>query len=364
MSSSQVEELISSGFTREEAMWALNQSNDPVVEETNTEMLAKYMKQIESQMLKLNEFSAQYNKTIESKLKSIHEEAASYRQLINQKEKELTNQIEQNRNTLKSTLHQMKQIFIHLIQKLHKMKQSLDVTDMENKQNNTSQHAVSDLSDIKQQIDDITSDKYDFLNVFDTKKISLNNHWYAIKQNIMCSDFIQNTENETKTNDDDDDNDNILSISLMTFNIRNSLLDKQYDRLWNEKRRKLTANMLKHCGPPTLIATQEGVINQLLDIQHDLPSNFMSVGEGRLKQKWYNNNSDRMNEHVKIFWDNDVLKVIDYGTFQLKRPKHAPLPRIATWCLYEFNTSKYNSKYALFVVNTHLRYSALPNAHI
>lgn len=154
-------------------------------------------------------------------------------------------------------------------------------------------------------------------------------------------------------------NDNTLR--LMSFNLRNMVLDvdeEPYKR-WDHRRNAVfhLLNNMK-CD---VIGTQEGVLPQIEDIADhwSAASRYGHYGNGRLPTEWYLSSLDRMNEHCSIFWDKRKLNVIDEGTFWLSdHPEIAgskyfgsPLPRIASWMLFEIRN---NDKYRMLFISTHL----------
>lgn len=135
-------------------------------------------------------------------------------------------------------------------------------------------------------------------------------------------------------------------LNVATFNIRLKT-DKDVGNLWND-RKSAVSNLIKY-HEFDIFGIQEGFIEQLQDMQADLPAySFIGVGRDDGKQK---------GEHSAIFYKKDRFTLIKNGTFWLSdkdtntpnKGWDAALPRICTWGIFK---DKKNGKQFIFM-NTH-----------
>ena len=151
-----------------------------------------------------------------------------------------------------------------------------------------------------------------------------------------------------------------IHLKLMSFNVRNELLDKDdIDKTKHWELRRKVAQKLLNDNQYDVIGTQEGTRSQIRDIYDDLGYHkYDYYGLGRLPSKWYGSYRDHDNEHCAIFWKCNKLQIFDYGTFWLSDEPNkmgtnyeGHLPRIATWTIFDITS---NDKYQLLFVSTHL----------
>jgi endonuclease/exonuclease/phosphatase family metal-dependent hydrolase len=101
---------------------------------------------------------------------------------------------------------------------------------------------------------------------------------------------------------------------------------------------------------PTLLGTQEGLADQLRDLDTDLPGSYERVGQGR-------RGGDR-DEFVAVYFDTRRLTLLAHGDFWLSDTPGTPgstswgntLPRMATWARF----TDRRTGVELAVVNAHL----------
>lgn len=137
-----------------------------------------------------------------------------------------------------------------------------------------------------------------------------------------------------------------MNFSIMSFNIRyNNPQDGMYS--WPNRVHAVEALLEEH--KPTILCTQEGLQAMLQQVSEMLPK-YSLHGSGRM--------SDGGDEHVAIFVDTTVFKVISQGQFWLSLDPDVPgskswntiFPRIATWVVIEGRKEK--KRLAIF--NVHL----------
>ena len=147
---------------------------------------------------------------------------------------------------------------------------------------------------------------------------------------------------------------------LMQFNIRNSHLDDPLWRsnvhkhnIWYQRRPLVNDILLKY--KPFIIGMQEGTVQQLDEIIFDLNSNLknnpnynyaiISHGRQPLHILGGSNEYDNIyNEQMSIIWNQNVLKILDHGSFALSNTPYV-IPskfdgfkwnRLAVWGLFTF----------------------------
>ena len=138
--------------------------------------------------------------------------------------------------------------------------------------------------------------------------------------------------------------DKTHQIAVMSFNLR--FADDKMPHAW-EVRRPVVAKCLKEANPD-IIGTQEGLFEQLKDIQKDLPA-YNSLGLGRL--------GGSHGEFMEIFYKKERLEPLEYDHFWLSdnplliaskwNHRH---PRMVTWI--RFKDLK-NPTREFLVFNTH-----------
>lgn len=139
----------------------------------------------------------------------------------------------------------------------------------------------------------------------------------------------------------------VIKLSVMTFNLRqNTPVDGI--NAWPYRIDKVTQIITSN--KPNLIGTQEGLYSMLNDIQKELPQYGM-IGNGR--------EGDRKDEHCAIFYNKDMLKLLNHDQFWLSETPdkvnsiswNSAYSRICTWGTFCF----LNHPSKEFVVfNTHL----------
>lgn len=135
------------------------------------------------------------------------------------------------------------------------------------------------------------------------------------------------------------------SLKVLSYNMRNAAKDDGPNN-W-EIRKPATLAMLSE-QQPDIFGVQEALEEQVAYIADNCPD-YVHFGEGR--------NLDRTGEHASIFYNKNVLKMLEGGTWWLSETPDEPsrgwdakYPRTATWALME---DLRNGKQFYFV-NTHL----------
>ena len=133
-------------------------------------------------------------------------------------------------------------------------------------------------------------------------------------------------------------------LSVISYNIRQGVADDG-DNSW-EKRRPATLDMLED-KRPDIFGVQEAFDFQIEYITSNLPE-YKSIGVGR-------DNGKDEGEHMSIFYNTEVIKLIEWGTFWLSETPEQPsmgwdaaCRRTATWALIE------KAGHRFYYVNTHL----------
>lgn len=136
------------------------------------------------------------------------------------------------------------------------------------------------------------------------------------------------------------------SLHLMSFNLR--FAADNVPNSWRQ-RRPVMAELLNR-ELPTVLGTQEGLSQQLQDIDHDLPPRYDWIGIGR--------DGGNRGEFTAIFYDTDRLVLRESGQFWLSDTPAVigsiswgnDVPRMATWGRFaDRRTGR-----QFYVVNTHL----------
>jgi endonuclease/exonuclease/phosphatase family metal-dependent hydrolase len=145
------------------------------------------------------------------------------------------------------------------------------------------------------------------------------------------------------------------ALHVMSFNLRYASATGANS--W-PKRRPVMAELLR-TERPTVLGTQEGLHDQLLDIARDLPDHYDWIGQGRA--------GGTRDEYVAIFFDTRRLTALESGHFWLSDTPEVPGSRswgnrsirMATWV--RFRDKRTGGELA--VVNTHLD-NASENARV
>jgi endonuclease/exonuclease/phosphatase family metal-dependent hydrolase len=135
-------------------------------------------------------------------------------------------------------------------------------------------------------------------------------------------------------------------LRVMSFNLRYA--SDRPPHSWPE-RRPATRDLLRR-ERPHLIGTQEGLYDQLRDIQADLPEGYDSIGQGR--------DGGKHGEAMQIFFDTRRLDPLQCGHYWLSDTPDAVgsktwggcCPRMVTWVRFlDRDTNQ-----QIYAVNTHL----------
>ncbi|MGH2948227.1 MAG: endonuclease/exonuclease/phosphatase family protein [Solirubrobacteraceae bacterium] len=134
-------------------------------------------------------------------------------------------------------------------------------------------------------------------------------------------------------------------LHVMSFNLR--FASDTPPNSWPE-RRPVVRDLLRR-ERPQLIGTQEGLYEQLRDIQADLPSHYDSIGQGR--------DGGSHGEAMQIFYDARRLDPLEYDHFWLSDTPDVVgsktwggcCPRMVTWI--RFLDRRTGTQ--LYAVNTH-----------
>ncbi|MDR6320746.1 endonuclease/exonuclease/phosphatase family protein [Actinoplanes couchii] len=138
----------------------------------------------------------------------------------------------------------------------------------------------------------------------------------------------------------------IAELKVMTFNLRHS--GDAPPRSW-ELRRPVMRDLLTTAGPH-LLGTQEGLPDQLADIENDLGDHYDRIGLGR--------DGDDRGEQMAIFFDTTRLAPREFGHYWLSSTPEVPgsaswgtaFARMVTWVLFDdLETGR-----RFYAVNTHL----------
>ncbi len=142
-------------------------------------------------------------------------------------------------------------------------------------------------------------------------------------------------------------------LRAMTFNLRFGSPIGEHS--WLE-RRSITAALLKDANPD-LFGTQEGLIQQLKDMQHDLGDDYAWIGVAR-------NDGKEEGEHSAIFYRKSRLEVLEVHNFWLSDTPEVVgskswgnhVIRMATWA--KLRDKKTGQEFYCF--NTHLDHQVEP----
>lgn len=135
-------------------------------------------------------------------------------------------------------------------------------------------------------------------------------------------------------------------LHVMTFNLRYAS-DTQPNS-WADRRPVMKRLLLQEL--PHLIGTQEGLYQQLRDIQFDLPDYYDSIGQGR--------DGGTRGEAMQVFFDSRRLDPLEVGHYWLSdtpdvvgsKTWDGCCPRMVTWIRFSDTATDQQ----LYVVNTHL----------
>ena len=138
-----------------------------------------------------------------------------------------------------------------------------------------------------------------------------------------------------------------MQFSVMTYNLRyQTTYDK--DNAWIYRKDQAAEIVRRY--RPTVVGTQEGLIEMLADLEQRLPE-YAWVGEGR--------KGGTESEHNAIFYRKDELELIEWGQFWLSLQPTGPYEkswnathfRICTWARFKCK-SEPNNEFLHY--NTHL----------
>ncbi|MER5914480.1 endonuclease/exonuclease/phosphatase family protein [Streptomyces sp. NPDC001982] len=140
-------------------------------------------------------------------------------------------------------------------------------------------------------------------------------------------------------------------LDVMTFNLR--FASTSEPNSW-AVRRPVMRELLRR-EDPDVIGTQEGLYQQLLDIDSDLGPHYDWIGTGR--------EGGSRDESVALFYDTRRLAPVEHDTFWLSDTPRvigsntwgAALPRIATWVRFR---DLRGSGRQFYVLNTHLDHAS------
>jgi endonuclease/exonuclease/phosphatase family metal-dependent hydrolase len=146
--------------------------------------------------------------------------------------------------------------------------------------------------------------------------------------------------------------DQLAPLEVMTFNLRHASASAPHS--WAE-RRPVTRKLLRR-ESPHLICTQEGLYQQLRDIEQDLGAGYAWIGTGR--------EGGSHGEFVAIFYDTGRLIPLEYNHFWLsgtpgtigskdrfwKKEERPGSPRMATWVRFQVR----GTHSVFYALNTHL----------
>jgi endonuclease/exonuclease/phosphatase family metal-dependent hydrolase len=135
-------------------------------------------------------------------------------------------------------------------------------------------------------------------------------------------------------------------LHVMTFNLRYA--SDTPPNSWPERRPVMRQLLLQE--RPDIIGTQEGLYQQLRDIESDLPAYYDSVGEGR--------EGGSRGEAMQIFYDSRRLRALEYDHYWLSDTPELVgsktwggcCPRMVTWI--RFADQRTGAQF--YVLNTHL----------
>ena len=135
------------------------------------------------------------------------------------------------------------------------------------------------------------------------------------------------------------------TIDVLTYNIR---FDNPKDGLnsWDNRKAFLISQLNFYA--PDIFGTQEGLINQLKDIEDGM-DNYAFFGVGRDK-------GDEAGEHTAIFYNSQKVELLKEATFWLSKTPEKPskawdaaLPRICTYGIFKLKDD--DTRFLVF--NTH-----------
>jgi endonuclease/exonuclease/phosphatase family metal-dependent hydrolase len=134
-------------------------------------------------------------------------------------------------------------------------------------------------------------------------------------------------------------------LEVMSFNLR--FASDTPPNSWPE-RRPVTRQLLRR-EKPHIVGTQEGLYQQLRDIQSDLPRHYDSIGQGR--------DGGSHGEAMQIFYDTRRLDPLEYDHYWLSDTPDVVgsqtwggcCPRMVTWIRF---LDRYTDR-EFYAVNTH-----------
>jgi endonuclease/exonuclease/phosphatase family metal-dependent hydrolase len=146
--------------------------------------------------------------------------------------------------------------------------------------------------------------------------------------------------------------DQLAPLDVMTFNLRYASTDGPHS--WTERRPVM--RKLLRAESPHLIGTQEGLYQQLRDIEQDLGAGYAWIGTGR--------EGGSHGEFAAIFYDTGRLAPLEYDHFWLSETpdkigsrdesgpesERAGSPRMVTWVRFQVR----GTSGVFYALNTHL----------
>lgn len=140
-------------------------------------------------------------------------------------------------------------------------------------------------------------------------------------------------------------------LEVMTFNLR--FASTKEPNSWSD-RRPVMRELLRHARPH-IIGTQEGLYQQLRDIDSDLGPSYDWIGTGR--------EGGSRDESTAIFYDNRRLAPVEHYTFWLSDTPEvirsntwgAAFPRIVTWVRFR---DLADGGREFYVLNTHFDHAS------
>jgi endonuclease/exonuclease/phosphatase family metal-dependent hydrolase len=135
-------------------------------------------------------------------------------------------------------------------------------------------------------------------------------------------------------------------LHVMTFNLR--FASDTPPNSWPERRPVMKRLLLQE--RPHIVGTQEGLYQQLRDIEADLPAYYDSIGEGR--------EGGSRGEAMQVFYDSRRLDPEEFGHYWLSDTPDVVgsktwagcCPRMVTWIRFTDTSTEAQ----FYVVNTHL----------
>lgn len=139
------------------------------------------------------------------------------------------------------------------------------------------------------------------------------------------------------------------NLTVMSYNLRASHIDKEVNTWWHHRREVLAGTVLKY--QPAVIGTQEGLRDQLLDLLSLLPPSWRLFGCSRRGES-------EDDEHSALIYNTDEVEFRKGGDFWLSPTPDVPgssawgscFPRMATWAKFK----QLSTGHLFYIVNTHM----------